>query len=1030
MDKLYDILNNISNDMNISSDTLIKLVKEALGTKTPEDSLIDLLGYDKIEEIFYILENKNIIYNNTNNTLYNTTYNTNNNTTYNTNNILNSDTNDTTYNDNNILNSDTYWEYKINKINNTNYTNKNIKLINTSEVEIYYKGINININTHNCSNIFNYEYFNPIQSKSYHIAYNTNDNYVLSAPTGSGKTDVALLSIIRVLFSNGYNSSIEYNTYNSNTLYSNNTNNTLYSNNTYNTNKVIYIVPMRALATEVVNKYNKIYNKIYNNYNNINSNTDNKIYNTDNKIYNTDNKIYNTDNKIYNTDNNTDNKLYNTNSNIYNNGKVVEFTGDTDISTYDANNADIIICTPEKFDFATRKLTNSITGISLLVIDEIHMLDSSRGPVVESIVARIRSMEKQQQQPIRIVAMSATVPNHQDIASFIHGKALHYDISYRPVELESYIVGFKRRVKNNDNIINSKLNNTNINNNTNIINSKINNTNIINNNSKINNINIDDINNINDNNILDEILEEDISDNSILYNNNINDNSILYNNNNNISDNSILYNNINNNISDNICNKYKYLNVDNNKLDYLLNKLYEYTDKQILIFTTTRQSTYKIMNNIIKNNSNIIKYNILNNNNINNNNTNNISNNNNNTNNISNNNNISNTKYIYTHNAGMSRNDRLSTEYAYKHKHINILVCTTTLAWGVNLPADVVFIYNTEYYDRAIGAYKHMDILDIYQIQGRAGRITTNSLYNNSLYDNSLYNTNICNNTNNICNIAYTYILTDSINANNYISKLSSTYKIKSRLHTNIHECILSEVYLHNIQNISDAYEWYRNTYAYCTNTVYGGVSYTDYIDNIIYDMINDDILLLTNNSILYTDNYNNTLYTNKYNINSIMSYSILYYVNIYTYKIYNDNTNILYNNTNSNINNTNILYNDNTNILYNIFILLVSSNIFDNIIIRHNEDIELLNIINIILNNSNIRNNTNTNVLYIVYNDIYNYIKSLHTNILDDSNILINSDKCIILLIYYKYITVTINVTVINILLINIIYLIHYIWI
>lgn len=45
-----------------------------------------------------------------------------------------------------------------------------------------------------------------------------------------------------------------------------------------------------------------------------------------------------------------------------------------------------------------------------------------------------------------------------------------------------------------------------------------------------------------------------------------------------------------------------------------------------------------------------------------------------------------------THHAGMLRNDRNLVEQLFSEGFIKVLVCTATLAWGVNLPAHAVII--------------------------------------------------------------------------------------------------------------------------------------------------------------------------------------------------------------------------------------------------------------------------------------------------------------------------------------------------
>ena len=44
------------------------------------------------------------------------------------------------------------------------------------------------------------------------------------------------------------------------------------------------------------------------------------------------------------------------------------------------------------------------------------------------------------------------------------------------------------------------------------------------------------------------------------------------------------------------------------------------------------------------------------------------------------------------HHAGMLRSDRTLVEKLFGQGHIKVLVCTATLAWGVNLPAHAVII--------------------------------------------------------------------------------------------------------------------------------------------------------------------------------------------------------------------------------------------------------------------------------------------------------------------------------------------------
>ena len=70
----------------------------------------------------------------------------------------------------------------------------------------------------------------------------------------------------------------------------------------------------------------------------------------------------------------------------------------------------------------------------------------------------------------------------------------------------------------------------------------------------------------------------------------------------------------------------------------------------------------------------------------------------------------------------MLRKDRNLVEKMFMEGDIKVLCSTSTLAWGVNLPAYAVLIKGTKVYDSSVGAYKDVGIFDVQQIFGRAGR--------------------------------------------------------------------------------------------------------------------------------------------------------------------------------------------------------------------------------------------------------------------------------------------------------------------
>eukprot|EP00211_Chloroparvula_japonica_P000559 CAMPEP_0119126784 /NCGR_PEP_ID=MMETSP1310-20130426/5571_1 /TAXON_ID=464262 /ORGANISM="Genus nov. species nov., Strain RCC2339" /LENGTH=1688 /DNA_ID=CAMNT_0007116969 /DNA_START=54 /DNA_END=5120 /DNA_ORIENTATION=+ len=130
---------------------------------------------------------------------------------------------------------------------------------------------------------------------------------------------------------------------------------------------------------------------------------------------------------------------------------VRELTGDMQLTKREIQETQMIITTPEKWDVISRKSNdNSLVQIvKLLIIDEVHLLHEERGPVIEAIVARTIRQVESSQRMIRLVGLSATLPNYKDVASFLRvneATGLHYfDASYRPVPLKQTFVGVKEK---------------------------------------------------------------------------------------------------------------------------------------------------------------------------------------------------------------------------------------------------------------------------------------------------------------------------------------------------------------------------------------------------------------------------------------------------------------------------------------------------------------------------------------------------------------------------------------------------------
>lgn len=104
-------------------------------------------------------------------------------------------------------------------------------------------------------------------------------------------------------------------------------------------------------------------------------------------------------------------------------------TGDADNEEFsdlgDLHQFQIAVTTPEKWDSMTRKWRDHreiAKMIKLVLIDEIHLVgDANRGPTLEAIVSRFKSIQNDQEKGrIRFVAVSASLPNIEDISKWIN----------------------------------------------------------------------------------------------------------------------------------------------------------------------------------------------------------------------------------------------------------------------------------------------------------------------------------------------------------------------------------------------------------------------------------------------------------------------------------------------------------------------------------------------------------------------------------------------------------------------------------
>jgi hypothetical protein len=81
---------------------------------------------------------------------------------------------------------------------------------------------------------------------------------------------------------------------------------------------------------------------------------------------------------------------------------VQELTGDMQLSKRELEATQMIVTTPEKWDVITRKGGDVAVAaaVRLLIIDEVHLLNDERGPVIETLIARTLRQARQPAAPL------------------------------------------------------------------------------------------------------------------------------------------------------------------------------------------------------------------------------------------------------------------------------------------------------------------------------------------------------------------------------------------------------------------------------------------------------------------------------------------------------------------------------------------------------------------------------------------------------------------------------------------------------
>ena len=142
------------------------------------------------------------------------------------------------------------------------------------------------------------------------------------------------------------------------------------------------------------------------------------------------------------------------------------------------------------------------------------------------------------------------------------------------------------------------------------------------------------------------------------------------------------------------------------------------------------------------------------------------------------------------HHAGMLRADRTLSEKLFADGLINVLVCTATLAWGVNLPAHTVIIKGTQLYNPEKGSFVDLGVLDVQQIFGRAGR--------------PQFDTH-----------GEGIIITQHAKLAHYLQMLTSSLPIESQFISRLSDHLSAEIALGTVTSVREAVQWLSYTYLY-----------------------------------------------------------------------------------------------------------------------------------------------------------------------------------------------------------------------